>query len=270
MSARTSKPAVRVAMLKAETAWGDVKANLRLLERLAAPLEGKGVDVLITPECVLDGYMVRKPKECTRKRLSACCVSGWSDPAIRRVRKLAARLRCYVVVGASEKTSEGVIRNAAYLMDRHGEPVGVYYKTHPGVFYTPGDSLPVFQTDFGCLGIVICADRRWPENIRCLRLKGAEIILNPTWGFRGDLNTAIMRTRAYENGAPVCFAHPQEALICGADGNVAAVLRSGEPSVLVHDLDLGSNIRPRRTKHVAKGPPIQNRRPELYDEIVKR
>jgi len=257
-------------MVEAESKWGDVKANLKLLETLSVPLAGKRIDVLITPECVLDGYMVRKPKECSARKLSACSVSGWEDQAIRRVRRLAARLRCYVVVGASEKTSRSVIRNAAYLMDRRGRPVGTYYKTHPAVFYTPGDSLPVFETDFGCVGIVICADRRWPENIRCLRLKGAEIILNPTWGMRGDLNTAIMRTRAYENGIPVCFAHPHEALICGADGDVAAVSRSNVPSVLIHDLDLALNIRPRRTKHVAKGPPIRNRRPELYEEIVKR
>ena len=56
--------------------------------------------------------------------------------------------------------------------------------------------------------------------MRVLKLKGAELILNPTWGFKGDLSTAIMRTRAYENGIPVCFTHPTESLICGPDGAV--------------------------------------------------
>jgi len=263
------KRTVRVAMIKAESKWGELEANLELLGRLASPLAGKGIDVLITPECFLDGYMVRK-KGCTARKLAARSVTGCGHPAIRKVRRLASRLRSYVVVGASEKKSKPGIRNAAYLIDRAGRPVGTYYKVHSGGFYTPGDSLPVFETDFGTVGIVICADRRWPENIRCLRLKGAEIILNPTWGFMGDLNTAIIRTRAYENGIHVCFTHPRQALICGADGHVAAVLESNEPGVLIHDIDLAQNVGTKKTRHVARSWPIQNRRPELYDEIVKR
>jgi len=261
---------VRVAMIKAESEWGDVKANIKLFEELIGPLAGKGVDVVMTPECFLDGYMVRERKKCTVKKLAARCVRGETDPLLRRARAAAKQLGSYLVFGASEKGGDGVIRNAAYLSDRQGKPVGTYYKTHPCHFYTPGDELPVFETDFGTVGVVICADRRWPENTRCLRLKGAEIILNPTWGWYGDGNTAIMRTRAYENGIPVCFAHPQQALICTAAGGVGAILESNCPGVLVHDIDLNENVKPKVTKDRAGSHPVQNRRPELYGPIVSR
>ena len=259
---------VRVAMVKVAAAWGDVDANIRLFRSLTVPLEGKGIDVVISPEGFLDGYMVRDRKRCTRRKLAARCVSGPSDPAIRRVARVARRLGSYVVIGAPEKDRDGVIRNAAYLLDREGRHVGTYYKVMPGAFFRPGPSLPVFETDFAKVGIVICADRRWPENIRTLRLKGAEMILNPTWGTWDELNTCVMRTRAYENGIPVCFTHPNLSLICGPDGRVAAMLESNVPDVLVHDLDLNENVKPLTNDEKAGSHPIQNRRPELWSAIT--
>jgi len=83
---------------------------------------------------------------------------------------------------------------------------------------------------------------------RVLRLKGAEIILNLTWGFYGEHNTAIMRTRAYENGIPVCFAHPRQSLICLPDNSVGAVLESNRPAVLVHEIDLKDNVPLKRSR----------------------
>lgn len=259
---------IKVAMVKAQFEWGDRAGNLRLLEELAGPLAKSKIDVLITPECFLDGYMIRDRSRCTRRKLLARSVTGPKDPMVRQIGRLAKRLKCYLVFGASEKDKNGTIRNAAFLLDRQGRHVGTYYKTHPCECYAPGDALPVFGTDFGTVGIVICADRRWPENIRCLRLKGAQIILNPTWGWWGEGNTVIMRTRAYENGIPVCFTHPQESLICLADGTVGAVLQSNQPAVLVHQIDLSRNENVKRTADKADSHPVQNRRPELYGPIV--
>lgn len=269
MSKKPKPRPVRVAMVKAKSHWGDVRANVQLLEELAAPLAGRGADVLVTPECFLDGYMVRERDKCTPRKLAARCVAGPDDPMVRRAGRVARKLKSYLVFGASEKASDRVVRNAAYLIDRRGKVVGTYYKLHPCQFYTPGNELPVFDTDFGTVGIVICADRRWPENIRVLRLKGAEIVLNPTWGWHGDGNTAIMRTRAYENGIPVCFAHPEQALLCDARGNVAAVMESNQPGVLVHDVDLAENVEPKQTNDVSSGHPIQFRRPELYGPLAE-
>ena len=268
MSSRKRRPIVRIAMVKAESKWGDVKANVKLLDELAAPLVGRRIDVLITPECFLDGYMVRDKKKCTVRKLKARAVSGAGDAVIRRVARLAKRLGCYVAVGASEKDRKGIVRNAAYLIDRDGTHAGTYYKVHTCEFYEPGNALPVFETDFGVVGIVICADRRWPENIRCMKLSGAEIILNPTWGFYGELNTAIVRTRAYENGIPVCFTHPRQSLICLGNGDVAAVLESNEPDVLIHDLDLGRRPEKGKKKDRAWSHPATFRRPDLYGPIV--
>lgn len=262
---------VRVALVKACGEWGDRDANIKLFERLAGSVGSRKVDVLVSPECFLDGYMIRERKRCTPNKLARRCVSGTDDPFIRRVGRLARKLKCHIVFGASERNAKGVTRNAAYLLGRDGEHIGTFYKVQPSRFYyTPGPNLPVFKTDFGMVGLLICADRRWPENARCLRLKGAEIILNPTWGMFRSLNNSIMQVRAYENGLPICLAHPEQSLICLPDGSIAAILESNVPDVLVHDIDLSKNIKPVKKRDMAGSAPIQNRRPELYGDIVAR
>jgi len=260
---------VTVGLVKALAEWGRPDANLELLEEATVGLESAKLDVLVTPEGFLDGYMVRDKKKCTKAKLRACSVTGPKDERVQRAAEVARRLGCCLVFGASERGARGVVRNVAYLLDRRGEHLGTYAKVMASRPYKPGVELPVFETDFATVGIVICADRRWPENIRVLRLKGAEIILNPTWGWWGEGNTAVMRTRAYENGIPVCFAHPQQALVCLQDGNVGAVLESNRPGVLVHELDLSRNVKAKDSPDRADSHPVQNRRPELYGPITE-
>jgi predicted amidohydrolase len=60
---------------------------------------------------------------------------------------------------------------------------------------TPGIAFPVFQTDFGRIGIMICWDSEYADPARALAYQGAEIILLPIWG--GDMK--LMQARAIEN-----------------------------------------------------------------------
>ena len=267
MMARRKSRKVTVGLVKVLAEWARPKRNLRHLEAVTEGLASAKLDILVTPECFLDGYMIRERQKCTRAKLRACSVSGPDDPLIRRAAGVGERLGCYMVFGATERGRNRSLHNVAYLFDRAGGHVGTYQKVHANRPYKRGDELPVFSTDFGTVGIIICADRRWPENIRVLRLKGAEIILNPTWGFYGEDNTAIMRTRAYENGIPVCFTHPSQSLICLPDNRVGAVLESNRPGVLVHEVDLSDNVSARKTPDRASSHPMQNRLPDLYGPI---
>lgn len=96
----------------------------------------------------------------------------------------------------------GRVFNACLLFDRDGQLVGRYDKNH---LYTPelwspaspspGRAIPVFKTDFGTVGILICYDSWFPDVAELLALKGAEIILFPNAGyFRG-----LMPARAADN-----------------------------------------------------------------------
>jgi len=260
---------VTVGLLKAEAARAELDRNLDLLESVTADLSPGRLDVLVTPECFLDGYMVRHRETTTAADLRACAVAGPDDPRIRRAADTARRLQCHLVFGASQRLDDDAIANVAYLIDRRGRHLGTYRKIHCCRFYRPGDELPVFRTDFATVGIVICADRRWPENIRVLRLRGAEIVFNPTWGWHGDGNTALMRTRAHENGIPVCFAHPAQALVCLPDASVGASLESEGPAVLVHEVDLARKVRPADGDDRSALSPVYGRRPDLYGPLCE-
>ncbi|MCX6926860.1 MAG: carbon-nitrogen hydrolase family protein [Verrucomicrobia bacterium] len=112
----------------------------------------------------------------------------------------AKQWRMYVSASYYEKRSNLVL-NTAPLFDRDGKLVGTYSKNEvydpeedEGV--SPGTELPVFDTDFGKVGIMICYDSWFPEVTRLLAYKGAELVLLPNAGYYAGL----MPARAADNG----------------------------------------------------------------------
>lgn len=120
-------------------------------------------------------------------------------PTTKALGEIARARKSWIVAGLYEK--EGVaVYNTAVLIDREGRLAGKYRKVYlpreeveAGI--TPGNEYPVFQTDFGKLGIMICWDVQYTDPARALALKGAEIVALPIWG--GNLN--LTRARAIEN-----------------------------------------------------------------------
>lgn len=246
---------IRVGLIKAVPVKWDVDRNWSTVEQLIRRIADRGVDLFCTPECFLDGY-VTPEDDWTRERFLSIAQTEGDSSYIERARQLVRELKVWLLLGLTERVGERCY-NAAFLFDRGGEVVGKYYKTHlqhHDLRYTVGVDLPVFDTEFGMLGIMICADRRWPETARTLRIKGARLIMNPTYGMWHYDNEWWMRTRSYENELYICFTHPKVSLITGPKGEVAAKLQSSVEDVLVEDLDLSqvtSNM-------------IKDRRPKLY------
>ena len=104
---------------------------------------------------------------------------------VNRFAEFAKEHRCYVICPLNTKDGDRFY-NSAVVIDREGKVIGAYHKIHPTVDeiesgVTPGPlQPPVFQTDFGMIGIQICFDINWPEGWRALRKAGAEIIFWPS------------------------------------------------------------------------------------------
>ncbi len=249
---------VKIGMLKAMPQKWDVAGNWAVFEG-QFEAHGGDVDVFVTPECFLDGYAVTEA-DWTAARFAEVAQDVGESGYIRRVCEMARAFQTHVVFGFSEKRA-GYFYNTAVLVNRAGKVVGTYDKTHLQAHdhrFVRGNDLPVFDLDFGKVGMVICADRRWAESIRTLRLKGAKICLMPTYGMWHEDNEWWMRTRSYENQMFVCFTHPNVALITDPRGKLAAKLQSNVPDVLIHEVDL---------KDVSDENHLSNRRPELYGVI---
>jgi predicted amidohydrolase len=120
-------------------------------------------------------------------------------PTTDRLGEAARRHNAYVAAGIYEREGSAVY-NTAVLIDRTGKVVGRYRKVYipreeleGGI--TPGLDYPVFETDFGRVGMMICWDLQFADPSRALALRGAELLLLPIWG--GD--ETLGKGRAIEN-----------------------------------------------------------------------
>jgi predicted amidohydrolase len=135
----------------------------------------------------------------------------------RLVGAIAREYRMNVILPIAARYA-GCLQNLGVVFNRSGEVVGHYAKVHPtrleitrGI--VEGDDFPVFDLDFGRIGIVICHDLSFPESTRVLGLKGAEIIFWPSWwsGWGEELCYAVIKSRAIDNGVylvHVSFGQP--------------------------------------------------------------
>ena len=230
-------------LLALPEAWEPEK-NMQKLEKMAEDAAAKGVDLLMTCEGYLDGYCSAKTgiaEKLTgelRERFESMAQPNDSI-YLKRASEICKKHHMGLIFGLMT-LEDGKIYNTAVLFDVNGEEIGRYHKTHlyaHDVNYDPGHNFPVFDTRWGKIGMLICADRRWPEAARSLRVQGAEMLLIPTWGFHGPNNTCFMRTRAYENECWLAFCHPLLSFICNPKGEVEAGLQSSEEGILVHDID---------------------------------
>jgi predicted amidohydrolase len=155
---------------------------------------------------------------------------------------VAKKLRSYIVAGVYERDHH-IVYNTAVLVDRNGRLVGKYRKTHlpreeweSGI--TPGNEYPVFETDFGKVGLTICWDVQFPEPSRAMALKGAEMILLPIWGG----SDVLARARAIENHVfLVSSSYDMKSFIVDPAGKVLAEATAVEP-IAAAELHLDEKI----------------------------
>ena len=129
-----------------------------------------------------------------------------AEPLQAEVAELARRHSTYVILPLLAGDN-GRITNTSFLLDRSGAVVGRYDKTHLTAVeredqnVCPGDDYPVFDVDFGRIGIMTCYDGHFPEVARILALQGAEVIFFPTLQRRltAEALDLQVRCRAIDN-----------------------------------------------------------------------
>jgi predicted amidohydrolase len=217
--------------------------------------------VVITPEGFLDGY-VAKDELVSCENIGDYAIDPERSDYARGISRWAAQHRAWFILGCARAVAEGVY-NSALIFDRKGALAGIYDKTHLQSHdhkYLPGQSLPVYPSDFGTFGVMICADRRWPETVRTLALKGARIIFNPTYGFHSELNRCMMQTRSYESEVFIAFTHPAQSLVTAPNGEIVIDDRSEDAPFAVSEINLSDAdaVRARENSH------LRYRRTDLY------
>jgi len=160
-------------------------------------------------------------------------------PTTERLADLARTHSTYVAFSMLERVGPDIF-NTGVLIDRAGRIVGTYRKAQlpqeeVAQGEAPGRDFPVFDTDFGKVGLMICHDTSFPEPASRLAANGAELILVPIWGGR----TPLVRARAIENGVYLATAgYDYDSEIVDPLGNVlASVPHDRGAAAAVADLD---------------------------------
>jgi predicted amidohydrolase len=161
-----AKRVVRVTAIENHVGIDDLIEKLDAAGRI-------GSDIVCTYEFV---WIRGGPDEQVRKQTEQ------AHENLRRIREKAKQYGMYVLVGGVVDRLE---RNEAILVDREGNEAGRYFKivaTHPEQI--PGQETPVLETDFGRIGIRICADNAHVEIDRSYGVKGVDILFDLTqdWG----------------------------------------------------------------------------------------
>lgn len=215
---------VRVAGVVAKWVRGDKEANWDRVKVMIREAANHGADIVCTTECFLDGYAIADkgiPLEKYRK-LGEPIPGG---TYAKRLMALADELDIHLVAGMLEADGEDRF-NTALVIAPDGSIIGKYRKQHLGHELernTPGDKLEVFPTPYGKLGVMICADRRFPDLTKGLIDQGAGLLLCPSGGMFGEKsNDPILQARSQESKRHIVFVHPAEFLVTAPDGSIAA------------------------------------------------
>lgn len=238
-------------------------------ERMLCRAGDAGAQLAVLPEDILRlGGLVRE------HRARSFCRGAVEDAykrCIVRMGALCRRFRMHVVAGLVT-TRDRSFFNTATMLGPDGVVVAAYDKTHipqpeEGT-YTAGDELPVFDTPLGRIGLLVCWDIVFPEPYAVLALKGAELIVQPTFGHDGEADDLTARSRARDWSVPLAISMwGGRAAVIDAAGNFAAATGPVADTLAVATLDLAA---PRKWLWMndVRTQKLRFRRPALYEPIL--
>jgi len=236
------------------------KANLdQVIEHIRTAAE-MGAQVIATPEGTLDGYITRELKD-RKLSLADRGSKGYAKRLAsfkRRQLALAEKVAKCIPTLQQEAADRGVwlflntldrrrgksVYNTTFVIASTGEIVGKYDKIHADfeVVNTIGKAHKVFNTPFADIGVLICADRQFPEAARSIALAGAQVLIINSYGMWGEgANERFIRQRAYENGMFVLFSHPKESVLVSPKGRIIAATCKWE-NVVVRRIDPSKSV----------------------------
>jgi len=241
-SAETNAPpTVRVAGIVLKWIRTDKEANYRRVEPMIREAATNGAGIVCTTECFLDGYAIAD-KTIPLEKYRALGEPIPGGKYFQRLASLAGELKIHLIAGMTE--ADGAARyNTSVLIGSDGRLIGKYRKQklqHEAVRNTPGNNSPVFETPYGRIGIIICADRTEPAIVQRICAAGADFLICPSGGMFGPKsNDPIVQARSRENKIHIVFTHPAEFLVTGPDGAILATTILGD-RLLVQPEEVGT------------------------------
>ena len=242
----------KIAVAQLNPIVGDLTANVRKIRDIYVEADGRGVDLVVTPELSVTGYPLEDLANYPDLLAGA-------EAALVALRETTRGHRAALIVGAPVRDANGVY-NAAFVFQEGGLLKLVRKKSLPnyGVFdemrnFVPeaGTSLP-FTLCGRRIGLLICEDVWTPAAARELRDNGAEILISINASpFRPHILETRVREvaagRVAETGLPLLYVNmtggQDEIVFDGGsflmDAAGHRVLQAPQWEECVFDCDLG-------------------------------
>jgi len=235
-----------------------------------------GAELAVLPECAFPAYFLGLDPDKAKEALGLC------EKLTEELKLLAIQYKMHIVMGMVTER-DGNLYNTAFMIDDNGKIIHSADKSNLWHFdykwFTASECYEVFNTRFGTMGIMICADGRLPEISRILSLKGARIIIDPVNLAAAaedpkQLNSMqcqfILPVRAAENGVWIlvadkvgleagCVNYPGRSMVIDPSGKIVACASTDQQEIIYHEADL--SFKP-EFKQI-------ERRPEFYGILAE-
>lgn len=267
---------MRIALIQ-QTASEDNESNIvKGLKNIDKAAE-MGAELAVFAELAFTRFY---PQYRANKNLSELAepVPG---PTTKRFMDKAKEHNMVIVINLFE-IEKGHTYDSSPVIDSDGSLLGTTRMVHIAdyecfyekSYYEEGNhGAQVYNTAVGKVGVAICYDRHYPEFMRALGVKGAEVVVIPQAGTIGEwpdgLYEAELQVASFHNGYFCALANrvgkedqmefAGESVITNPEGRIIAQSPSGIDDILIHNLDL-SEVE----KSNARTMFFRDRRPDIY------
>lgn len=254
----------------------NVARGLRALEKAAS----QGAKIVAYAELAFDLFLPQHPSSSEALACAEPIPGSTTDLFCEKAKELGV----VVVLNLFEREGDRTF-DSSPVINSNGEIVGKTRMVHiiqapcfhEKDYYSPGNlGAGVFNTEFGRIGVAICYDRHFPEYMRALALKGAELVLVPQAGAIDEWPPGIfeaeLQVAAFQNGYFVGLVNRVgeedlltfggESFITDPQGRVIARAPRGRDYILYGDLDFSQVNDCPAKKHF-----IPDRVPEIYRSL---
>jgi predicted amidohydrolase len=269
---------IDVGLAQVNCKAGDKEYNVDLIERNIKQASERGAKLVVFPELTLTGYVMRD--------ITYELAEPVPGPTIRYLEEITEKENVHVIFGMLESSEKAraVLYNTAVLLGPKGF-IGKYRKmylpTHSVFeekrYFRPGYQAPIFETEIGKLGLIVCYDVFFPEITRLLRLGGAKFIIciSASPSLRHKFFDVLTSARAIEN--TVFLAHVnlvgiEDGLqfwggsrIIAPNGDITLQAKYEEEDLVVGKVDYADLDRAE-----VFVPTLRDLRPELFECLKKQ
>ena len=162
---------MKAAFIQLNPVFGEIEGNI---EKAVTLIERTDAEIIVLPELFNTGYLITSQQEAFD--LSEPLPGGKTTETLSAI---ARKKNAHIVAGLIERQDENLF-NSAVIISPSGY-LGKYRKIHlfneEKLWFLPGDlGFNVFDIGICKIGVIVCFDWFFPESMRTLALKGADVI----------------------------------------------------------------------------------------------